>query len=88
MNRINYGIIMALVVILGSCVTTGSLLTPEERERITKGATKVIAFSDKQGEELFDFVYSTLIADGFRIDESNEDQGYISTQGKEIYPFP
>jgi len=77
-------VIVALAFVLGGCVTASSLLTPEERDIIPKGATKVIAVTDKQGGELFDFMYSTLIEDGFRIDESNKDQGYISTQGKEI----
>ncbi|MCK5766628.1 MAG: hypothetical protein KAH26_11630 [Bacteroidales bacterium] len=84
MKHFNQGITIVFIVLLSGCVTPNALLTPEERGVIPKGATKVITQTDKYGSDLFDFVYSTLIADGFRIDESNEDQGYISTQGKEI----
>ena len=84
MKQLKRGIFIALIIVLGSCVTSASLLTKEEQSAIPKGATKVIAVTDKQGGELFDFIYSTLIEDGFRIDESNKDRGYISTQGKEI----
>ncbi|MCD4725692.1 MAG: hypothetical protein K8R63_12710 [Bacteroidales bacterium] len=81
MRKIIY---ILFVFVLTGCVTPNTLLSPEERADIPKGANKVIVQSDKQGGDLFDHVYSTLITDGFRIDESNEEQGYISTQGKEI----
>ena len=84
MKRLSQGFYVVIVFVLTGCVSANSLLSPEERGDIPKDATKVIAVSTLHGADLFDHVYNTLITDGFRIDESNKDQGYISTQGKEI----
>lgn len=77
-------LVFIIAVAITGCVNSRDIIDQSAVEHIERGSTVMVYHYPGSRSALYDEIYDALLADGFRIDQENEERGSITTEGKSI----